>query len=286
MEGSPAPVIRHYGELDRFYRELWGEHVHHGLWLSGRESPEEAVEALVRRAADRAGIGAGDRVCDIGSGYGAPARLLVRERDARVTAITVSPAQHERAVGLDPGENPRYVLADWLENGLSGASFDAAVAIESTEHMGDPEGAFREVRRVLRPGARLVVCAWLAAEAPSRWARRHLLEPIRREGRLAWLPTAVELRGAVEAGGLRVEGIEDLTREVRRTWSVCLRRALGAVLRRPDYRAFLLDRRSEERVFAVTMVRIWLAYRLGAMRYGLLTARRPREREGGRRSGR
>jgi tocopherol O-methyltransferase len=29
-------VARHYDTLDRFYREIWGEHVHHGLWRGGR----------------------------------------------------------------------------------------------------------------------------------------------------------------------------------------------------------------------------------------------------------
>ena len=55
----------------------------------------------------------------------------------------------------------------------------------------------------------------------------------------------------------------------------------GALLRRSDYRRFILDRSREERVFARTMVRIWLAYRVGAMRYAMLTARRPREDDPG-----
>src|SRR6188508_1375134 len=63
-------VANHYDELDRIYREVWGEHVHHGLWRTGRESPSEAVEALTALVAEQAGIRPGDRVCDIGSGYG------------------------------------------------------------------------------------------------------------------------------------------------------------------------------------------------------------------------
>ena len=255
--------------------------MHHGLWITGRETQQEAVEALVRSAADRAGIGPRDQVCDAGSGYGGTARLLARERDARVTALTISPSQHRYAVRAAPGPNPCHLLRDWLDNGLPAEAFDAVLAIESTEHMADPRRAFREARRVLRPEGRLVVCAWLAAEAPSGWARRHLLEPIRREGRLAWLPTGSSLRAAVETAGLRVVEVEDLTRKVRRTWAICLRRLAGALLRRSDYRRFILDRSREERVFARTMVRIWLAYRVGAMRYAMLTARRPREDDPG-----
>ena len=28
----------HYDDLDQFYREIWGEHVHHGVWFTGKES--------------------------------------------------------------------------------------------------------------------------------------------------------------------------------------------------------------------------------------------------------
>jgi hypothetical protein len=43
---------------------------------------------------------------------------------------------------------------------------------------------------------------------------------------------------------------------------------------RPDYRRFLLDRGARNRVFAATLLRILVAYRVGAMRYGLLLAER------------
>lgn len=45
-------VARHYDELDIYYRDLWGEHVHHGLWRTGRETPEAACEQLIRLAAE------------------------------------------------------------------------------------------------------------------------------------------------------------------------------------------------------------------------------------------
>ncbi|HKY82649.1 MAG TPA: SAM-dependent methyltransferase, partial [Sphingobium sp.] len=44
---TAASVARHYDELDVAYRRLWGDHVHHGYWQHGRETPEEAVAALV-----------------------------------------------------------------------------------------------------------------------------------------------------------------------------------------------------------------------------------------------
>jgi tocopherol O-methyltransferase len=44
MISSSSPVTLrdigdHYDELDHYYREIWGEHVHHGLWERGDETP-------------------------------------------------------------------------------------------------------------------------------------------------------------------------------------------------------------------------------------------------------
>ncbi len=269
-------VADHYQELDPYYRLLWGEHVHHGLWRTGRETPEQAVEQLTDFVAEQAGIKAGDRVCDIGSGYGASARHVARKYGARVTALTIVPAQHAYAEAAGPpGGNPRYLLRDWLQNELPGASFDAAYAIESTEHMADKPRAFAEALRVLKPGGRLVVCAWIAAAGARPWERRHLLEPICREGRLPGMGTEADYRRLLAGAGFEVEEVSDLSRQVRGTWAICLRRTLARLRTDPAGRAFLLSGASRNRVFLLTMARIWLAYRTGAMRYLVFRARRP-----------
>jgi tocopherol O-methyltransferase len=64
---------------------------------------------------------------------------------------------------------------------------------------------------------------------------------------------------------------------VRRTWSVCARRLAGRLLTDGYYRRFPLDPAQRHRAFALAVSLLWLAYRTGAMRYGMLTARRPLE---------
>jgi tocopherol O-methyltransferase len=268
-------VVDHYQELDHFYREQWGEHIHHGLWRTGRENPAQAVEQLIDLVADQAGIRRGDRVCDIGSGYGASARYLAKTRWAKVTALTIVPAQHAYATATRKDENPDYLLRDWLDNGLADQCFDAAYAIESTEHMADKARAFREMFRVLRPGGRLVICAWIAAEAAVPWQRRHLLEPICREGRLPGMGTAGDYGDLLAGAGLVVDHVVDLTSSVQGTWGICLRRALRRLGRDAQARAFLLSAASRNRVFLLTMARIWLAYQSGAMKYLMFRAQRP-----------
>ena len=265
-------VARHYDELDPFYRALWGEHLHHGLWVTGTESPEEAALALVDRVADRAGIGPGTRVCDVGSGYGAVARRLAG-RGARVTGLTVSGSQYRYATARADAGSARFLLRDWLENGLPARSFDAVIAIESLSHM-DAERAVAEAYRVLRPGGRLVACVWLAAESPASWEVRHLLRPICDEGRLPGLPAASDYGRWLGRVGFVEPRFEDVSGRVARTWEVVAGRVAGAVLRPSSWR-YLLDGRNTERAFALSVLRLLAAFRTGAMRYGILDARRP-----------
>ncbi len=65
--------------------------------------------------------------------------------------------------------------------------------------------------------------------------------------------------------GLATQAIQDLSRRVKRTWPICARRVCAGLLKTPGYRRFLFKGRSPERVFALTLLRIWLAYETGGM---------------------
>ena len=271
---NQSAIADHYNELDSFYRELWGEHLHHGFWIGGRDSSEIAVRRLVDIVVQEAQIKPGDEVIDIGCGYGAPARQLADEHGAKVTAITVSPIQLAYAQNLGSGPNPRYLLADWLSADLPPRNYRAAIAIESTEHMPRAE-FFRRAFQILPVGGRLVVCAWLSRAQASSIEIRLLLQPICDEGRIPQLPTLAELVEAGEASGFALIDARDCTQAVSRTWGIILQRLIRHLLTDARYRVFLVDRQRRNRIFALTVLRIWLAYKMGAMRYGILTLSRP-----------
>jgi tocopherol O-methyltransferase len=269
---SPDEVAAHYDALDSFYREIWGEHVHHGLWRTGRETRAEAAQALCEAVADELGLSAGACVCDVGCGYGATARFLANVRGFDVTGVTISRAQCEFARSVEPGAaNPQYVAADWLTNELPDGSFDGAIAVESSEHMPSLRGFFQQAHRVLRADGRLVVTAWLAAEAASAWQRRILLEPICREGRMPAMSTAGEYGRAAELERFELLRFQDWTREVAPTWPGIAWTFVRTLVGKPRYFRILLHARNW--AFAVAAVRLTLAYRGGAMRYGVFTFR-------------
>lgn len=265
---NAVAVADHYDELDPIYRRVWGEHVHHGLWTTGRETPGEAVEALVDTVGDRLGLLPGQACVDIGCGYGSTARRLAVTRGVRVTGFTLSTEQARYAAAHAAPEVDIQVR-DWLANGLADASADAAWAIESSEHMVDKPRFFAEAHRVLPPGGRFVICAWLAETGSSRWKIRHLLEPICREGRLPSMGTREEYEEMARQAGFTVTGYEDVSRRVARTWPICAGRLVKALFTDRGTRRLALGARN--RVFVLSIPRLILAYRTGAMRYGIFT---------------
>jgi len=272
---AEADVAGHYDELDPVYRAVWGDHVHHGLWTSGRETPAQAVEALADLVGERLAPRPGDCLVDIGCGYGATAARFAERLGVAVTGLTLSKAQHRIASAR--GGALSFHVRDWLANHLPAAAFDHGYAIESSEHMTDKPLFFGEAHRVLKPGGRLVVCAWLAAPAPTPWQIRHLLEPICREGRLPSMGSQANYEAMARDAGFELVAFEDLSRRVRRTWTLCLTGFLRHLLTDGGARRLVFSPATRNRIFMATLPRLIWAYRSGAMRYGLFTFAKPLE---------
>jgi tocopherol O-methyltransferase len=264
---AAADVAEHYDELDTAYRRIWGEHVHHGYWVTGRESAAEAAEALTALVGEKLGFRAGEKLVDIGCGYGATAAHFARA-GAEVTGFTLSEAQAAVA-RLRPESGLSFDVRDWLANGLADASFEGGYAIESSEHMEDKARFFAEAARVLKPGSRFVVCAWLEGETATPWQVRHLLEPICREGRLPSMGSRADYEALAAAAGFRLVSYDDISRNVRRTWSICARRFAGKFVTDRDIRRLALSKATQSRDFILSLPRLILALRNGAMRYGV-----------------
>ncbi|HEX9050570.1 MAG TPA: class I SAM-dependent methyltransferase [Anaeromyxobacter sp.] len=140
-------------------------------------------------------------VADLGTGCGHVARLL-KERGVDAFGVDFSPATvaHARAlhrdVGLDFREDDYFAL-HLADGALAGATaFYAYVHLEPA----DLPGAFREVARVLRPGAPFLVGFHLGDE------RLHVEEWLGARVGLDWrfVPMAT-VAGALGEAGLEVE---------------------------------------------------------------------------------
>ncbi len=271
-------VAAHYDNLDRFYREIWGEHVHHGLWETGRESPEEATLLLSKRMAELAEIRGGERVCDIGCGYGGTSRFLANNYGARVLGLTLSQKQFSYAKAqknTTAGPELDFLCEDFLTADLPKEGFDALISIECIEHMADKQAFFEKAYSLLPSGGRFAFAVWTSAESASEWQKRSLLDPICKEGRMPDLPRASEWRRLIEDAGFKLTHQSDVAQQVKKTWAICCRRLIKNVLVDPSYRQFLWSDPANDKVFALTLFRLYLAFETKAMRYWLFAGKKP-----------
>jgi cyclopropane-fatty-acyl-phospholipid synthase len=159
VAGASRNIRRHYDLGNDFYRLFLDETMTYSsaLYETGTETLAEAQRAKYRAMADRAGLGAGMRVLEIGSGWGGFALYAAGERGCDVTSITISPAQHElateriRAAGL--ADRARVELRDYRD--IAG-TYDAIVSIEMLEAVGHAyfPAFFGAIDRALAPGGR------------------------------------------------------------------------------------------------------------------------------------
>ncbi|MEI4486388.1 class I SAM-dependent methyltransferase [Frigidibacter sp. MR17.14] len=121
--------------------------------INGAEATERLIPELM--------VGPGQRVLDLGSGVGGPARHVAEETGALVTGVDLTPAYREVAEALSElaglGERTRFVLGSATALPFEAASFDAAMMFHVGMNIADKAGVMSEAARVLKPRGRFVV---------------------------------------------------------------------------------------------------------------------------------
>lgn len=138
-------------------------------WAGKAAAYRDSFAALCAHPAgpllDAAGVGPGVRVLDVGTGPGTVA-ALAGARAAQVTAVDAEPSMLELARRRVPDAEIRQAILPRLP--FPDDFFDAVVANFVINHVGDPEAAVREMRRVARPGGRLAVTIWPYPPPPAQ----------------------------------------------------------------------------------------------------------------------
>jgi SAM-dependent methyltransferase len=136
---------------------------------------EQTTLPLFGAVLDAAHVVEGTRVLDAGCGAGLPA-LLAALRGANVSAIDASASQLEIARRRLPGADIRE--ADLENLPFAGETFDAAIAVNSVFYAASPLAALGELRRVVRPGGRVVVTTWGRADQCEYAAVMRVVGPL------------------------------------------------------------------------------------------------------------
>ena len=129
-------------------------------WLLGGQL-HPGGEALTRRTAQLAAIGAGDRVLDVASGHGGTARLLARELGAKVVGLELGAGAvaGARAATAEAGLSNavEFVEGDAEALPFEAGEFDAIVCECSLCTFPEKVTAANELARVLSGGGRVAI---------------------------------------------------------------------------------------------------------------------------------
>jgi tocopherol O-methyltransferase len=219
-----AKVQRHYDIVSPYYRALWGEHLHHGYWVRGDETKEQAQIQLVEHMAHAARVQRGARLLDVGCGFGASSLYLARKYGVRATGITISPVQVEMAAAAAAANGrlrARFFLMDAQEMTFSPSSFDVVWSLESISHYQRKKEFFASAAMLLRPYGTFAIIDWFRKEGLDQNAYNKFLRPIEK-GMMVSLDTIDDYAALLEANGLKVVYREILNDRCAKTWDLCL----------------------------------------------------------------
>lgn len=168
------------------------------------------------------------KLVDVGGGYGRLSAPLAQTHD--VTLVDVSPEMLEQARETCPA-GVELVLADARDLPFADASFDAVLALDLLPHLPDITAGLAELKRVARPGARIVfdttnsVPLWvLRYPAYTNWRPKRLLITLLSGGVLPEWRRIVhhhrdrEVRAAIAAAGLELERRESFGPPLAPKW--------------------------------------------------------------------
>ncbi|MCY4144336.1 MAG: methyltransferase domain-containing protein [Gammaproteobacteria bacterium] len=173
---QPRLVSSYYDAVTSFYEFGWGPTFHFAPRRPGESLPKslrrhnEGIGKLLR-------LGPKMEVADIGCGVGGPLINIAKATGARIVGININMQQLRRGRDLvrKAGllESCSFLYADFMDVPYNEATFDAMYSIEAICHAPDRDMAFRELFRLLKPGAEAAIIDWTLTDDFDRSNSKH-----------------------------------------------------------------------------------------------------------------
>lgn len=242
---SAATVVAHYSRgdlLDRLADALRDDGVDPARPTLEQLAPYDQFHGRGAEATDEAAalmpVRPGDRLLDVGSGIGGPARWFARRFGCHVTGVDLTPefctvaSDLARRTGM--ASSVEFEVGDALALPFGDAAFDGAYSMNVSMNIADKAALYRELRRVLKPGGWLLLSEVARGDGPEPdypmpWAAT---------AATSFLATAQQTRD-----GLIAAGFEGVRLESTRAQALAFAaRSREAVARgeKPPHRAVML----------------------------------------------
>jgi tocopherol O-methyltransferase len=277
-----------YQQIQSFYdassglwEKVWGEHMHHGYYgpdgnlkLDRRQAQINLIEELLTWSQDNT-IDRPQNILDVGCGIGGSSLYLAEKFGAKVTGITLSPIQanraQERAKAAGLAAKTDFQVANALDMPFADNSFDLVWSLESGEHMPDKAKFLQECYRVLKPGGKLMLATWCHRPAtmanPLSANEEKHLQDIYRVYCLPYVISLPEYQEIVEQCGFKNLRVDDWSTAVEPFWDVVID---SAITPKAVIGLFKAGWKTIEAAMSLNLMSG--GYRSGLIRFGLIAA--------------
>jgi cyclopropane-fatty-acyl-phospholipid synthase len=233
-------VNHHYDLSGELYRRFLDKDMQYSCAYFARPGMtlEAAQAAKKAHLAAKLDLSGGQRVLDIGCGWGGLAIELARQHQVDVAGVTLSSEQvalaRARAAAAGLTDHVTFDLRDYRD--IEG-QFDRIVSVGMLEHVGAPnlEAYFAQVGRLLADDGVAVVHA-IGSRSPPRVSQAFIRKHIFPGG---YIPSLSQVTTAVENVGLWITDVEILRlhyAETLRHWRLRFLREREAIARLYDER--------------------------------------------------
>jgi SAM-dependent methyltransferase len=146
----------------------------------------------------------GDRVLEVGCGYGWISQALWQAANIEWTGVDGSPEMVQRMISAHPDRAERVMLADACQLPFKDGEFDKVLCTGVLMHIRDYAAAVQELMRVVRPGG-LLLCSINNALSPISLPVR--LWNLRKRGFVQKFQWPGSIRRMLRQGGVAVNAV-------------------------------------------------------------------------------
>jgi SAM-dependent methyltransferase len=252
-------------------------------WAQLDETMAQVLRPVTEALLDHADVSGCKNAMDVGCGGGSQSLMLAQELGpgASVLGVDISEpmlqvARNKAAETDQARADVTFLQADAATHDFGSQDFDLFFSRFGVMFFDDPVGAFTNLRKFLRPQARLAFCCWQSMKdndwtrIPLQAALQHLPPPERPDphapGQFAFADPR-RVRDILQSSGFSDVAIESFNREIRFGEAATLSASVRQLAKIGPISRLLADQQSDvmERVFTSMEEVLAPYYREGAL---------------------